>query len=217
MIKYKGTFYFCDMDKPIIIGICGGSGSGKTSFVRRLKEDFDSNDLCVISQDDYYKPREEQFVDENGIQNFDLLTAIDHEQFESDVRKILAKKSISKKEYTFNNELAEAKMITTKPADIIIVEGLFVFHLEGIRDLMDLRIFIHTSDEDKLSRRIKRDAIERNYPLEDVTYRYEHHVLPSYKSYIEPYKSDAHIVVNNNENFDMGYALLQSFIKEKLK
>ena len=204
------------MDKAIIIGICGGSGSGKTSFVRKLKEDFDKNDLCVISQDDYYKPREEQFEDENGFRNFDLITAIDHEQFENDVKKILAKESFSRKEYTFNNELAEAKIITTTPANIIIVEGLFVFHLEGMRNLMDFRIFIHASDENKLARRIKRDATERNYPLEDVTYRYKHHVLPSYKEYIEPYKETSHIVINNNENFEMGYALLRSYIKEKL-
>ncbi len=205
------------MDKAIIIGICGGSGSGKTSFVKKLKADFDKNDLCVISQDDYYKPREEQFEDENGFRNFDLITAIDHEQFEADVKKILAKESITRKEYAFNNPLAEVKFITTKPANIIIVEGLFVFHIQGIRDLMDLRIFIHAKDELKLERRIQRDATERNYPLEDVTYRYEHHVLPSYKEYIEPYKDSAHLVVNNDDNFDMAYKLLSSFIKDNIK
>jgi len=205
------------MDKTLIIGISGGSGSGKTSFVRKLKDDFDSKDLCVISQDDYYKPREEQVVDKNGIRNFDLITSIDHIMFENDVRRILAKEPISKKEYTFNNDMAVAKIIITKPADIVVVEGLFVFHLEGIRDLMDLRIFIHASDENKLARRIERDATERNYPIEDVTYRYKHHVLPSYKKYIGPYKRDAHIVVNNNKNLDVGYELIKSYIKEKLK
>lgn len=205
------------MSKAIIIGICGGSGSGKTSFVKKLREDFGSKDLCVISQDDYYKPREEQFEDENGFRNFDLITAIDHEQFEADVKKILSNESVTRKEYTFNNDLAEEKFITIAPANVIIVEGLFVFHIEGIRNLMDLRIFIHAKDALKLERRIKRDATERNYPLEDVTYRYEHHVLPSYKEYIEPHKETAHLVVNNDENFDMAYQLLKSFIQGKVE
>lgn len=203
--------------KPFLIGITGGSGSGKTTFINKLKEGFADDELCVISQDDYYRPREMQMTDENGIKNFDLPESIEFEQLSIDIKKLLNNQSITKQEYTFNNKLKEAKIKTFLPAPIIIIEGLFVFYFEKLLDKQfDIRIFINAMDNLRVIRRIKRDKIERNYPLEDVLYRYEHHVMPSYQRFIEPYIRRADIVVNNNQDFDMAIMVFKSFISNYL-
>ena len=170
-----------------IIGISGGSGSGKTTFIKEIKKQFSDNELCVLSQDDYYKPREEQITDEFGVKNFDLPTSLELDEFYFDLLKLTNGMVVEREEYTFNNELAAPKKLLFKPAPVIIVEGLFVYTDPKLFNLMDLRIIIHATDTQKIIRRIKRDRVERNYPLEDVLYRYEHHVLPSFETYILPF------------------------------
>lgn len=202
--------------KPFIIGITGGSGSGKTTFIHQLKEEFSQDELCVVSQDDYYRPREEQYTDENGIKNFDLPTSINQKEFFADLEKLVSGNEVTRVEYTFNNEKANPKMLTFRPTPIIIVEGLFVFHYKEIFQLFDLKIFLDAKDNLKVIRRIKRDRVERNYPLDDVLYRYEHHVMPTFEKYILPYKSEADIIVNNNDNFEKGLKVVKGFMKNYL-
>lgn len=204
-------------NRPFIIGITGGSGSGKTTFIHKLKEEFSRDELCVVSQDDYYRPREEQAADENGIKNFDLPNSINQEEFFADIAKLVSGEEISRVEYTFNNKNATPKILTFKPTPIIIVEGLFVFHYKEIFDLFNLKVFLDAKDNLKVIRRIKRDRVERNYPLDDVLYRYEHHVMPTFEKYILPYKSEADIIVNNNARFDKGVQVLMGFMKHFLR
>ena len=199
--------------KPYIIGIAGGSASGKTSFLRDLKELIAEEHLAIISQDNYYHPKEEQFIDENGEINFDLPTSINREQFHMDLVSLMANKTVEKKEYTFNNKEAEPKVIQLKPAPIIIMEGLFIFHYEEIRNLLDLRVFLDVREDIKLQRRIKRDAIERGYPEETVRYQWDNHVMPSYKAYLRPYRDDANVIITNNFTYDKGLLVLASHLK----
>lgn len=199
--------------KPYLIGITGGSGSGKTSFIKKLREHFTPDELCIISQDDYYKPRHMQHIDENGVKNFDLPESIEHEQLAIDIKKLLHFQPVTRTEYVFNNETKKPKTLTFKPAPIIIIEGLFVFYFEKLFDkAYDLRIFINAKDNIRVIRRIKRDRIERNYPLEDVLYRYEQHVMPSYEKFIEPYVRKADIVINNNQDFDAAMEVFKGFM-----
>lgn len=202
--------------QPYLIGITGGSGSGKTSFIRRLRAAFTEEELCIISQDDYYYPREKQKIDKQGITNYDLPRSIEKKAFARDIKRLMKGEIIERKEYTFNNALATPKMLTFRPAPIILVEGIFVFHFKKIRKLLDLKVFLHAKENLKVIRRIKRDKVERNYPLEDVLYRYEHHVLPTFEKYILPYKDEADIVINNNEDFEKGLEVLMSFLKWRL-
>ncbi len=203
--------------KPFLIGITGGSGSGKTSFIRKLKEYFKDTELCIISQDDYYKPRDSQLKDDNGVRNFDLPESIEYEQLGQDIQKLLNLQIVKRQEYTFNNSLKKPKTLIFKPAPIIIIEGLFVFHFENIfHKKFDLSVFINAMDNLRVIRRIKRDQLERNYPLEDVLYRYEHHVMPSYEKFIEPYIRRADIIVNNNRDFDSALIVFKGFIRNYL-
>lgn len=196
-----------------LIGIAGGSGSGKTSFINQLKSSFDQNQLAVISQDNYYKKKEDQIIDPSGVVNFDLPTSLDLENYYKDILRLVNGEAINREEYTFNNVLKKPKEITIQPAPIIIAEGLFVFCEKRLQDLYDLKIMIDATDDKKIIRRIKRDRMERNYPLEDVLYRYEYHVVPSYKVHIEPYKSVVDIIINNNSNFQMGLEIIKGFIQ----
>jgi len=205
------------MSKPYVIGVTGGSGSGKTTFIQLLKERFEVGELCVISQDNYYKPRTEQSWDQNKIQNFDLPDSFRRKEFSSDVKQLIQGKPIEVSEYTFNNPNAAARMLSFEPAPIIILEGIFVFYYEEIFELMDLRLFIEVEEHLKIIRRIKRDAEERNYPLEDVLYRYQNHVYPTFERYILPYREKADMVINNNQHFNPSLEVIALFLRKKLE
>jgi uridine kinase len=204
------------MIKPFTIGITGGSGSGKTFFLKNLESRFTSNELCLISQDHYYHPREMQQHDERGIKNFDLPESIDHKQFQLDIQTLKRGEVLKKQEYIFNNPNVTPKMLEFKPAPVIIVEGLFVQYFPDIERELDLKIFIEAKDHVKLSRRIKRDNEERGYDLEDVLYRYENHVMPVYETLIKPLKHRADIVIPNNSHFNRALDFLTLAIKARI-
>lgn len=204
------------MNSTYTIGITGGSGSGKTFFINSLANRFNENELCLISQDHYYHPRENQKEDERGVKNFDLPESIDFKQFQHDIQTLKSGQVLKKQEYTFNNPTASPKILEFKPAPIIIIEGLFVQYFPEIEKELDLKIFIEAKDYLKLSRRIRRDNEERGYDLDDVLYRYQNHVMPIYESLIGPLKHRADIVIPNNNKFDNALDLLTLAIKAKL-
>jgi uridine kinase len=204
------------MSSTYTIGITGGSGSGKTFFIKSLASRFSESELCLISQDHYYHPRESQKEDERGVKNFDLPESIDFKQFQHDIQVLKGGQVLKKKEYTFNNPSASPKELEFKPAPIIIIEGLFVQYFPDIERELDLKIFIEAKDYLKLSRRIRRDNEERGYDLDDVLYRYQNHVMPIYESLISPLKHRADLVIPNNNKFDKALDLITLALKAKL-
>lgn len=204
------------MNRPFTIGITGGSGSGKTYFLQGLSSEFKPTEICLISQDHYYQPREKQLVDQNGVKNFDVPEAVDRISLQTDLSKLKAGHNIIKKEYTFNNPNVEAKLLEFKSAPILVVEGLFVQYFPEIEKELDLKVFIEAKDYVKLGRRIKRDQVERGYDVDDVLYRYQHHVMPVYEQLIEPLKHNADIVIPNNSHFDRALAVLVGYLKTKI-
>lgn len=204
------------MNKPFTVGLAGGSGSGKTLFLKRLLDFFTPDQICLISQDNYYKPRHLQPMDPNGIHNFDTPDSIDFRQFARDIQEIREGKTVLRNEYTFNNPQRKASMLTFSPAPVIMVEGIYVLYYRELAEMLDLRIFIEAKDHIKIKRRILRDKVERGYDLDDVLYRYEHHVMPSYERYIEPYRHEADFIIPNNKNFDMALDILKCYLKEKI-
>ena len=184
--------------KPFVIGIAGGSGSGKTFFLNCFLNHFNPEDICLVSQDDYYKPKYLQKIDKNGWINFDLPEGIDDEKLTSDLTGLISGGSFQKKEYTFNVSEERARLLTIKSAPIIIVEGLFIFHYSKVSQLFDMRIFMDADEEITLNRRIKRDGEERGYDRDMVMYQWINHVVPAYNSYLLPYKGTADKIIMNN-------------------
>jgi len=173
------------MNKPYIIGVTGGSGSGKTKFIKNLVNHFSNEQVCLISQDNYYQPRNTQPVDENGVLNFDVPESMDLEKMVIDIKNLLQGKTVILQEYTYNNP-----------------------HLPGN---------IQAMEHIMLSRRIIRDEQERGYDLDDVLYRYQHHVMPSFRKYILPYKAFCDIIVNNNEGIDGAIGIMVAYIENLLQ
>ncbi len=204
------------MQKPLIIGITGGSGSGKSFFVRELVKNFRKDQVCLITQDNYYKTRDQQPVDENGVKNFDMLESIDGDKLHKDILKLVQGQEVEILEYTFNNPDLKPKKIIFTPAPVLIIEGLMIFSWEQIRELIDFSIFIDADELIKVKRRIKRDAQERGYDLDDVLYRYEHHVAPFYNEYLEPLKKEVNVIIQNNKDFTNGLAIIKGFISNYL-
>lgn len=204
------------MEKPYIIGITGGSGSGKTLFLNKLRLQFDAKSVTCVSQDDYYMPREYQLVDKNGQHNFDRPESIDYEHFASDLKALSEGKEVEKEEYTFNNPNIQPKKLIRRPAPVILVEGIFIFHYQKVAELIDLKVFIDAKDYIKLQRRLKRDREERGYDADDVLYKYENHIMPSFQKYIAPYKESADLIIPNNSGFDRAIDVLKAVIESKI-
>lgn len=204
------------MQHPFIVGITGGSASGKTTFLRRLLASFPEEEICLISQDNYYHPQENQLVDAQGVTNFDLPSSIDAATYAADVQRLSQGMEVRRPEYTFNNTSAKPRELVFRPAPIVVVEGIFVFYFEEVAKLLDLKIYIDAEEHVKLHRRIVRDREERGYDLEDVLYRYTNHIAPTYEKYIKPFKQEADIIIPNNRRFDRGLEVLVSFLKSKI-
>ena len=200
------------MPKPIVVGVTGGSGSGKTLFIKKLVSQLKS--VALHSMDNYYIDRHKQPIDKMGVENFDTLESIDKVRFTNDLKKLIKGETIQLKEYTYNNSTAEPKIITIESKRIILVEGIFTLHLKEIRDLLNLKIYIEAPGYLMLKRRIIRDAKERGYDLSDVLYRFEHHVTPSFQKYINPSKKFADIIIPNHENFDTALKVVTAFLNQ---
>ena len=200
------------MKKPFIVGITGGSASGKTLFLERLLSSFEDGEVCLISQDNYYKPREMQPIDDHGVHNFDRPESIDFEEYAADIRKIQAGETVQREEYTFNNSAKTPKMLTFSAAPVVVVEGIFVLYYPELANLLDLKVFIDAKDHIKLKRRIIRDKVERGYDLDDVLYRYEQHVMPTYEKYIKPFMNDADLIV---QNFDKALEVIRTYLRAR--
>ncbi len=204
------------MRSPYIIGITGGSASGKTFFLNSLLKHFKDDEVCLISQDNYYKERVHVPKDTNGVFNFDVPESIDFAQFATHIDLLRNGQAVTMKEYTFECDF-EPKTITLFPAPVIVVEGIFAFHDPAISAMLDLKIFIDAVEHVKIRRRIIRDTNERQYDLDSILYRWENHVAPTYERFIRPVKQDADLIINNNRDFENGLKLLTAYLKSLLE
>lgn len=196
------------------LGITGISGSGKTFFIQKLKEQL-KDLVAIISFDDYYKPYEDQAVDAAGITNFDLPDALFYDQFHQDLNTLLQGHPVVIKKYHFENYEAPESTEIIAPAPIIIAEGLFVFHFPEIDHLLNYRIFVESDLNLSLNRRLSRDTSERGIPEERSLYQWHHHVMPAYEQYILPHKTRCNMVIENQGPYlDNLHSILHQ-IKEK--
>lgn len=203
--------------KPYVIGIAGSSGSGKTFFLKSFLKHFQTHEITLISQDDYYIPSNTKTQEENRLYNFDLPTAIDRDTFYGHIKSLFDGKTIFKQEYTFNNPSLTPRLLEIRPAPILIVEGLFIFHYQEINQLLDQRVFLHADESVALERRLHRDLIERGYTNEDVLYKWNHHVLPAFQQYLLPYRDTCDQIIINNEDNPAQMEIITSEISTHLK
>ena len=205
------------LTKPYLVGITGGSASGKTRFLNELKELFNSNELCFMSQDNYYHATDHHTKDINGEINYDLPGCIDLEAFRNDVLKLCAHETVKRKEYRFQHEQQFGNWLEFFPAPIIIVEGLFIFYEKELFKQFDLKIFIDADEDIRLQRRIHRDTIERNIPHDFVMYQWKNHVKPAFDEFLLPHKEKADMIVNNNEHFNNSLKVLEDHFRKILE
>lgn len=187
--------------KPYLVGISGGSGCGKTTILKSIFEQMPKDSITLISQDNYYRPIEEQPKDKEGIENFDTPDSFYRQRLINDIINLSQGKKITQDEYTFNNDEAISKQVVINPSPIILIEGLFVFHFEEINSLLNYRVFIDTKEEIRLQRRIDRDLKERGYPEKEVRYQWKNHVMPAYNNYLEPYLDSSDLIIDNSVHY----------------
>ena len=192
----------------MIIGICGGSGSGKTTLLKRLYTKYSDLKPSIFSMDNYYLPIEKQYLDENGYYNFDLPTALDEQRLTHDLHQLKNGNEITMKEYHFNSPPDKHVLISLYPSQLIIVEGLFLFHYEGVREVLDYSIFVDVDPKIQLDRRLYRDQETRGYSREAILYQWENHVSPCYENYLLPYESKADFRFRNDSNSEVDFERL---------
>lgn len=201
----------------MIVGICGGSGSGKTTLLKRLCSHFEELKPSIFSMDNYYYPLEDQFVDDNGYHNFDLPSALNAAKLTEDLIQLKKGDQIVVKEYHFNSPPDKHVLFTTDPSELVIVEGLFLFHYEGVRAQLDFSVFIDVDPQIQLDRRLYRDQETRGYSREAILYQWENHVTPCYENYLLPYQKEADFQFRNDSRSDHDFERLVKEISFKME
>ncbi len=201
----------------LVIGIAGGTGSGKTTVVNNILKNLNTESVIVISQDNYYKNNEHLSFEERSKVNFDHPRSIDFELLVEHLKQLKNGQSIDQPIYSFLTHSRTEDTILTHPKDVIIVEGILVLTDPDLRDLFDVKIFVHADSDERLIRRIRRDIQDRGRDLDEVLNRYQKTLKPMHQQFIEPSKNFADIIIPNmKKKNEVAIKLLSSVIKEKL-
>jgi uridine kinase len=204
----------------LVIGIAGGSGSGKTTVVKAITEKLHSKSVVVIPQDSYYKDSSDLSDEEKRVHNFDHPDAIEWELLCSQLRDLKEGRAIQQPVYSFiscTRSKTETKLV--EPADVIIIEGILIFTCKELREQMDIKIFVDADDDDRLMRVMARDISERGKDVHWVIERYSRTVKPMYLQFIEPSKRYADIIIpqggHNKVAIDVITATVEKSLKDK--
>lgn len=200
----------------LIIGIAGGTGSGKTTVVRKIIERLNQGDVAVLPQDSYYRDNKEMPLEERQEINFDHPRSIEFELLIDHVRKLKNDEAIEQPIYSYLTCLRSDETIRVEPKGVIIVEGLLILTDPVLSSLMDLKVFVDCDADDRLSRVIKRDIVERGRSVEKVLDRYEKTVKPMHLQFIEPSKRYADVIVPQGGNNVVAIDILTHFIQKNL-
>lgn len=203
--------------KMLVIGIAGGTGSGKTTVVNNILRDLNAESVIVISQDNYYKDHLDLSFEERSKINFDHPRSIDFELLKEHVAALKSGASVEQPVYSFITHSRKEETILTHPQSVIIVEGILVLTDAELRDLFDVKIFVHADSDERLIRRVRRDIQERGRDLDEVLTRYQKTLKPMHQQFIEPSKNFADIIIPNmKKKNSVAIKVLSTVIKEKL-
>ena len=182
------------MENILVIGIAGGTGSGKTTLMKNLIRHFGGM-VTVLSHDNYYKRHDELPLEQRSQLNYDEPDALETDLMAYHLDLLRQGQAIDCPVYDFTNHNRSDETVRIEPNPVIIVEGILIFENQPLRELMDIRIFVDTDADVRLCRRIKRDVTKRGRTLESVLLQYQQTVKPMHEKYVEPSKRFAHIVV----------------------
>ena len=200
----------------MIIGICGGTGSGKTTVANRILESVSANQVVFIQQDSYYRNLKDLPLDFRQVANFDHPDAIDNDLLVNHLRKLKAGEPIDLPLYDFrtNNRLTEVRAVEPRP--IVIVEGILIFAEPRLLEQMDIKVFVDTPDDIRFIRRLRRDIAERGRTLESVIEQYLVTVRPMHMQFVEPSKRHADVIIPEGGHNLVSIDLLSGKIRERL-
>ncbi len=205
------------MSPCLVVGIAGGTASGKTTVARKIHEALSPSAVAFIDQDSYYRDLKELSLEERREVNFDHPDAFDTDLLVAHVKQLKAGQPIAKPVYNFVTSTREERTVTVNPADIILIEGIMVLHLEAIREQLALKIFVETEDDVRIIRRLTRDIKERGRDFDHVVHQYFKHVRPMHMGFVDPSKRHADIIVPHGGNNDTAIDMLVGALRAKMK
>lgn len=205
------------MSKPVVIGITGGSGSGKSSVAQAVFKQFPGHSLLMLEQDSYYKDQSELTFEERLKTNYDHPLAFDSELLIEQLTDLVQHRAVERPIYDYTTYTRTKKTATEEPKEVIVLEGILILEDTRLRDLMDIKIFVDTDDDIRIIRRIKRDMQERGRTLDSVIEQYLTVVKPMYHQFIEPTKRYADLVIPEGGQNEVAIDLLTTKIRSILK
>lgn len=200
----------------LIIGITGGTGSGKTTVVRQIIDELKNEEVDVISQDSYYKDLSHLSKEERVKTNFDHPKSIDFDLLVAHLKELKAGNTIQQPVYSFTEHNRTKQTIETQPRKVVIVEGILILAHPDIREMFDIKIYVHADSDERLIRRLKRDISERGRDLDEVLWRYQTTLKPMHQQFIEPTKEFADLIIPTNRYNTVAVDIVQTIIKDRL-
>ena len=200
----------------LILGIAGGTGCGKTTVVNQILEQLPEGEVGVISQDSYYKDTSHLSYEERVKINFDHPRSIDFELLEEHLKELKKGNIIEQPVYSFVKHNRTGDTILTHPRKVMIVEGILILTNKELRDMYDIKIYVHADSDERLIRRLKRDIAERGRSIEEVLNRYQTTLKPMHQQFIEPMKEYADLIIPNNKYNTVAINVVKTIINERL-
>jgi len=200
----------------LIIGIAGGTGSGKTTVVNQIVKEFANDDVGIISQDSYYKDNKHLSLEERAKINFDHPRAIDFDLLYEHLTRLKKGETIEQPVYSFVQHTRTGDAILTHPHKVMIVEGILIFNDKRLRDLFDVKIYVHADSDERLIRRVRRDINERGRTVNEVLGRYQSTLKPMHEQFIEPTKAYADLIIPNDRRNKVAIDVIISLIKNNI-
>ncbi|MEH7490782.1 uridine kinase [Neobacillus niacini] len=207
------------MRKPVVIGVAGGSGSGKTSVTKAIYDSFKGHSITMIQQDYYYKDQSDLPFEERLKTNYDHPLAFDNELLIEHIEKLLRYEPIEKPVYDYSIHTRSKEVIAVEPKDVIILEGILILEDERLRNLMDIKLYVDTDADIRIIRRLSRDIKERGRTLDSVIEQYTNVVRPMHNQFIEPTKRYADVIIpeggQNHVAIDLMVTKIQTILEQK--
>ena len=212
-IMKKGNF----MKNCILIGVAGGSGSGKTTVAHKLVKAFSAEDAILVEQDAYYRELKNMNLEERAKVNFDHPNSIEFDLLGKQLKSLIGGKSIERPKYNFTTHMREKETVRIEPSKIIVVEGILILAIPEIRELFDVKIFVDTDADEMILRRMERDIKERGRDFESIKNQYLKTVKPMYLEFCEPSKRYADIIIPRGGENEIAIEMIVNNLKRFLQ